>query len=252
MTAKALAIECTDVHLRYGWRQTKALEGVTLAVPQGAICGLFGRNGAGKTSLMALLAGFRRPTQGSVRVLGADPYENPDIAAQVAFVYQKQGNDDIVGTFSAKELLRLGATMRPNWDVAYAEHLLERFDVPRRKTVTKMSKGQAAALRCTIGLASRAPLTIFDEAYLGMDAVYRKVFIDELFADYLAYPRTILFSTHYIGEMERLFDEAIIIDKGQVLLHDNADTLRERGKTLQDLFISLTLKEGETYDYQGI
>ncbi|MDR0346778.1 MAG: hypothetical protein LBH56_00155, partial [Coriobacteriales bacterium] len=119
---------------------------------------------------------------------------------------------------------------------------------PLKKTASKMSQGQAAALRCTIGLASRAPLTIFDEAYLGMDAVYRRVFIDELLSDYLKHPRTILFSTHYIAEMERLFSEAAIIDAGRVLAHDDADTLRTQGKTLQDLFVSLTLKEGETYE----
>ncbi|MDR1015177.1 MAG: ABC transporter ATP-binding protein [Coriobacteriales bacterium] len=247
MTDVSYAIECTDLRLRYPHQRTEALAGVSLAVPKGAVCGLFGRNGAGKTSLMALLAGLRRPSGGSVRVLGEDPWENPRIAPQVAFVYSKDSPDATVNSFTPHNLLKMGALFRPNWDAGLAEHLLKRFDVPPKKTVSKMSKGQAAALRCAVGLAARAPLTIFDEAYLGMDAVYRKVFIDELLADYLAHPRTILFSTHYISEMERLFSEAAVIDAGKVLVHDDADTLRERGKTLQDLFIALTLKEGESY-----
>jgi ABC-2 type transport system ATP-binding protein len=247
-TDASYAIECADLRLRYPRQRTEALAGVSLAVPQGAICGLFGRNGAGKTSLMALLAGLRRPNGGSVRVFGENPWENARIAPQVAFVFSKNNPDATVNSIRARDLLRMGALFRPNWDADFAEHLFKRFNVPLKKAAGKMSQGQAAALRCAIGLASRAPLTIFDEAYLGMDAVYRKVFIDELLADYLAHPRTILFSTHYISEMERLFSEAIIIDAGQVLVHDDADTLRERGKTLQDLFISLTLKEGESYD----
>ncbi|GHT79542.1 ABC transporter [Actinomycetota bacterium] len=250
MTEETPAIDCTDVKLRYPRQHGMALDGVNLTIKQGAICGLFGRNGAGKTSLMALLAGYRRPTQGSIRILGSNPYENPNIAQQVAFVYQKSGTDDFMNSYRVRDLCKNAKLFRPNWSEDYAEHLLTRFDLPRKKFANKLSKGQLAALRCSIGLASRTPLTIFDEAYLGMDPVYRKVFIDELLADYLAYPRTILFSTHYIGEMERLFSEAIIVDKGCVLLQGDADTLRESGKNLQDLFISLTLKDGETYDYQ--
>jgi ABC-2 type transport system ATP-binding protein len=242
------AIECDNIRLRYPHQHTEALAGIDLAVPRGVICGLFGRNGAGKTSLMALLAGLRRPSDGSVRVLGEDPWENVRVAPQVAFVFSKSNSDATINSIKARDLLRMGALFRPNWDRDFAEHLFKRFDIPLKKTAAKMSQGQAAALRCAIGLASRAPLTIFDEAYLGMDAVYRKVLIDELLADYLRHPRTILFSTHYISEMERLFSEVIMIDAGRVLIHDDADTLRERGRTLQELFIDLTLKEGENYD----
>ncbi|MDR1185008.1 MAG: ABC transporter ATP-binding protein [Coriobacteriales bacterium] len=247
MTNANYAIECTDLRLRYPRQHSEALAGISLAVPRGAICGLFGRNGAGKTSLMALLAGLRRPSGGSVRVFGGDPWENARIAPQVAFVFSKNNPDAVINTINAQNLLKMGALFRPNWDADFAAHLFKRFDVPLKKAAGKMSQGQAAALRCAIGLASRAPLTIFDEAYLGMDAVYRKIFVDELLADYLAHPRTILFSTHYIAEMERLFSEAIVIDAGQVLIHDDADILREQGTTLQDLFIKLTLKEGESY-----
>jgi ABC-2 type transport system ATP-binding protein len=106
-----------------------------------------------------------------------------------------------------------------------------------------------------MGLACRAPLTILDEAYLGMDAIYRHIFAEELLADFMRMPRTILFSTHHIAEMERLFSEAIIIDGGEALLHDDADALRANaaaegatGASLQDIFIRVAIKEGETYE----
>jgi ABC-type cobalamin/Fe3+-siderophores transport system ATPase subunit len=85
MTASLNVIEGVDVRLRYPRQRGEALTGVTLTVPQGAICGLFGRNGAGKTSLMALLAGLRRPSGGAVHVFGEDPWENPAVASRVAF-----------------------------------------------------------------------------------------------------------------------------------------------------------------------
>jgi ABC-2 type transport system ATP-binding protein len=154
-----------------------------------------------------------------------------------------------------RELLKLGEKFRPNWDTDFASHLSKRFDINPKTRYGRLSLGQKAALRCTIGLASRARLTIFDESYLGMDAIYRRIFVDELLADYLRRPRTILFSTHYIAEMERLFSEAIILDDGIVLAHDDADTLRanstEAGdstSSLQDVFIRMSIKEGETYE----
>ncbi|MDR1422811.1 MAG: ABC transporter ATP-binding protein [Coriobacteriales bacterium] len=242
------AIEFTDVSLRYPGTREDALHKVSFRLPCDTICGLFGRNGAGKTSIMALLAGLRQPSAGTVRVFGQDPFENTSIVPHVSYIYLKNAPDDLMNAYKARRYLQMGALFRPQWDGDYARFLLKRFDIPEKKTASKMSQGQRAALRCVIGLASRAPLSIFDEAYLGMDAVYRHLFIDELLADYLRFPRTILFSTHYISEMERLFSEVLIIDDGRVLLHDEADTLRKEGQSLADLFISLTLKEGESYD----
>jgi ABC-2 type transport system ATP-binding protein len=261
------AFELSDVTLRYPRSKQPALKNVSLKVERNAICGLFGRNGAGKTSLMALLAAFRKPTTGTVRVFGQDPYENPMIAPQVAFIPNGSASrsDDYPSTLNVKEHLELAELSRPDWDSEFAAHLCSRFDLVHKKAISKLSLGQRAALRCVIGLAARAPLTIFDEAYLGMDAIYRRIFVDELLADYLRAPRTILFSTHYIAEMERLFSEAIIIDDGQVMLHDDADTIRSSGvsaakaasadnaadpesASLQDVFIRLALREGEVYE----
>ena len=80
-----------------------------------------------------------------------------------------------------------------------------------------------------VGLASRAPLTMFDEVYLGMDAPTRYAFYEELLADYSAHPRTIVISSHLIEEVERLFEYVLVLDEGKLLLHEPAETLRERG-----------------------
>ena len=86
-----------------------------------------------------------------------------------------------------------------------------------------------SAVRVIIGLAGQTPITIYDEAYLGMDAAMRKLFISELLSDYMQRPKLILFSTHFVNEMEGLFSEAIIINKGQVIAHDDYDNLRSKG-----------------------
>ena len=245
------AIEFDNVTLRYPRQKTPALQSISFSLPQNAVCGLFGRNAAGKTTLMSLISAYRRPTSGTVRVWGQDPYENPQVTPDIAFVYQTSGasTENYINYLTVKEHLQLASRIRPNWDGDFAEQLVKRFNLSRKKVLYKLSHGQRAALRCVLGLAGRAPLTIFDEAYLGMDAVYRKVFVDALLQDYLAHPRTILFSTHYISEMERLFTEAIIIEDGRVLEHSDCDQMRASGKSLQDYFISMTLKEGEIYEF---
>ncbi|WP_311200269.1 hypothetical protein [Oceanobacillus sojae] len=84
-------------------------------------------------------------------------------------------------------------------------------------------------MQVAIGLASRTPLTIFDEAYLGMDAPARELFYKEILLEQERHPRTILFSTHLVSEMEYLFDEVLIIDNGKVLLQETSEQLLEKG-----------------------
>jgi ABC-2 type transport system ATP-binding protein len=92
-----------------------------------------------------------------------------------------------------------------------------------------LSHGMRSAVRVIIGLAGQTPITLYDEAYLGMDAAMRKLFISELLSDYTKRPKLILFSTHFVNEMEGLFSEAIIIHKGKVIAHDDCDNLRSKG-----------------------
>jgi ABC-2 type transport system ATP-binding protein len=221
-------IRCENVTLRYNKKQT-ALDSIDFTLKENAICGVLGRNGAGKTSLLALLAAYRRPSAGTVRVCGEDPYESPRVMPRVAFIFDR---NDEYNSFCVRDMLKMSATFRPDWDEDYARTLVKRFDLPLKKAVSGLSHGQRAAVRVVIGLAGRAPVTIYDEAYIGMDAAYRKLFVSELLEDYMRRPRTILFSTHYIDEMDRLFGEALILDKGRVVAHEDCDVLRQNGVTV--------------------
>src|SRR5690606_10309863 len=92
--------------------------------------------------------------------------------------------------------------------------LLDELEVDVRKKPSEMSRGKRSALGAVIGLASRAPLTIFDEVYLGMDAPSRYAFYDALVADYAEHPLTVLLSSHLISEVERLLEDVVLIDAG--------------------------------------
>ncbi|PRX98719.1 ATP-binding cassette domain-containing protein [Allonocardiopsis opalescens] len=219
----SLDIELTDVHLRYG--STEALAGLSLRLEADTICGLLGRNGSGKTSLMSLLASLRRPDAGTVRIGGRDPFEDAELMSRVALI--GEGGSD--PTDNVADVLRSAALLRPSWDAGYAARLLDRFEVPRRKAIASLSRGKRAALGVTCGLAARAEITMFDETHLGMDAPSRYAFYDELLADYLEHPRTVILSTHHVEEVASLFAQVVIIDRGRLLVHDDTDEVRARG-----------------------
>ncbi|MBZ2174347.1 ABC transporter ATP-binding protein [Schnuerera sp. xch1] len=218
-------INFENVSLNYG--NTLALNNVSLKLPEQGICGVLGRNGAGKTSLLSLLCAYRRPTSGKITIFGENPYENRNIMPRIALIHEDQSG--IENDFKIKDLFKIAATLRPNWDTTYAEKLIKLFEIPVKKTIGSLSHGMRSAVHVIIGLAGQTPITIYDEAYLGMDAAMRKLFISELLSDYMQRPKLILFSTHFLNEMEGLFSEAIIIDKGQVIAHDDCDNLRSKG-----------------------
>src|SRR3954453_6217559 len=216
-----------DVTMRF--REQTALDGVSLSIEQDSITGLLGRNGAGKTTLLQLLTGHRLPTRGSVEVFGAAPYENDAVLADIAFIKEGQRYPD---AFRVRDALAAAAMVFPKWDDDLAHQLVREFDLPEKRPVKKLSRGMNSAVGIIIGLASRAPLTLFDEPYLGLDAVARQQFYDRLLADYAEHPRTILLSTHLIEEIADLLEHVLLIDRGRVLLDADAESLRDSALTV--------------------
>lgn len=192
---------------------SKALDDVSLSVPEGSILGLLGRNGAGKTTLMSLVAGQDRPSSGRVSVFGEHPYENESALAKVIFV---RDNQRYPNNYDLHHVLRIAPVYAPNWDAEVAAELVDGLRIPAKTRIKKLSRGQLSAVAIVLGLASRAPVTLLDEPYLGLDVTARGLFHDVLLRDYTAHPRTIVLSTHLIEESEALFDRVVILDRGTV------------------------------------
>jgi ABC-2 type transport system ATP-binding protein len=205
----------------------EALTDVSFSLSGNKICGLLGRNGAGKTTLLSILAGYERQTTGTVLVDGAPVFENAAATAKLCLV--RGTGDASPPSLKVRDLVEFAGRLRPGWDAEYAATLLDRFEVPGDRQPKTLSHGKRCALGVTMGLASRAPVTIFDESYLGMDAPSRYAFYDALLADVLAHPRTVIISTHLIEEVGALFEDVLILDEGRLLLHEEADTLRGAG-----------------------
>lgn len=220
-------VEVQDLVLRYG--EVTALDGLSFRLASGKIYGLLGRNGSGKTSLLSVLAAFRKESAGLVRVGGQPVFENPAVAPEISLI-RDAGESVDIGT--AGDALYFAEWLRPRWDAEYAASLMELFGLTQKMTVKAMSKGQRSAMGVVVGLASRAPLTMFDESYLGMDAPSRQAFYDALLADYMAHPRTIILSTHLIEEVSPLFEEVLIIDRGRLVVQEESAALLSRGNAV--------------------
>jgi ABC-2 type transport system ATP-binding protein len=220
-----LGIEVEGLRLRYG--DTIALDDLTFALDGGKIYGLLGRNGSGKTSLLSVFGAFRKASAGTVLIGGEPVFENPRVTRQVCLI--RESGDVGEKSDSIADALRVARQLRQGWDGDYAAKLLERFGLTPRQKLGQLSRGKRSALGIIFGLASRAPLTMFDESHLGMDAPSRQAFQEALLEDFVAHPRTIIVSTHLIEELGALFEEVVIIDEGKLVLHEETDALRARG-----------------------
>lgn len=207
----------------HGANTVHAVADATFALEENRIHGLLGRNGAGKTTLMQLLTGQEFATRGTIEVFGESPVENARVLDNVCFIKESQRYPD---DFRVKHVLRSAPWFFPDWDDDFAADLVERFRLPENRRVKKLSRGQLSAVGVIVGLASRAPLTFFDEPYLGLDAVARQLFYDVLLADFAEHPRTVVLSTHLIDEVSNLLEHVVVIDDGRIIIDADADELR--------------------------
>ncbi|GAA1284572.1 MULTISPECIES: ABC transporter ATP-binding protein [Brachybacterium] len=215
------AIEARDLSKHY--RDVAAIDEVSISLEENRVHGLLGRNGAGKTTLMKLLTAQIFASSGSMQVLGEDPVENAGVLSRTCFIQESQKYPD---GFRPRDVLRIAQKLYPAWDQGLAADLVADFRLPEKRAIRKLSRGQLSAVGIIIGLASRAPLTFFDEPYLGLDAVARRLFFDRLLADYAEHPRTIVLSTHHIDEVSNLLEHVVLLDQGRVMLDEEADALQ--------------------------
>lgn len=220
---KAIQIE----NLTKKYNNTVAVNNITLSLEQNKIYGLLGRNGTGKTSLLHLLSGQLLPTQGSIYVLGENIRENAEALAKICYIGPFSHLQNYVKTFRVRDLLKIAGKFYPYWDQVYADYLVKTFYLDIKKPYKSLSAGMLSMVSIIISLASRAPVTLLDEPYTGLDAAVRQQFYNILAEDFGQNPRTIIFSTHLIDEASRLFQDIILLDRGQVLLHDTAESLEE-------------------------
>jgi ABC-2 type transport system ATP-binding protein len=213
-------VEAEDLTKRFG--DLTAINTISFSLEAGKIYGLLGRNGSGKTA--RLLTAQLFATGGKLLVFGEQPYENRRVLSQICFMKENQKYPQ---RWRVGDVLELSASFFPRWDADYASALSKDFQLPLTQKMRTLSRGTLSAVGIVVGLASRAPLTIFDEP-LGLDVVARSLFYERLIDDYVEHPRTILVSTHLIDEVSRLLEHVLVLDQGRLIIDEEAEALRSR------------------------
>lgn len=211
----------------------RALDGLNLTVPRGAVYGLVGPNGAGKSTAIRHLAGIYRQDGGSVRISGEDVFENPRVKARLAYIpdeiffYPQATGMDLAGlyagvipTFSKENFSRLGAL----------------FEAELNRPMRKLSKGMQKQVAFCLALSSSPDVVILDEPVDGLDPVMRRQVWRLLLADVAERGTTVLVSSHNLRELEDVCDHVGIMNHGQMLLEHSVEDLQENIIKLQAVF----------------
>ena len=203
------------------------LDGVTLRVPEGTVCGLAGENGAGKTTVIRLLMGAIRADGGDISVLGRSP-------ASRDFREAKQDIGIVLDEAYFPEVmtaLQVGAVMRDtyrHWNTEQYAEYLRRFELPEKKPFKEYSRGMRMKLAISVALSHDAKLLVLDEATAGLDPIARDEIIETFREFALQEGHSVLISSHIVSDLEKLCDSIAFLHRGKLLFCEEKDALLDR------------------------
>jgi ABC-2 type transport system ATP-binding protein len=217
-------LEFHDIHRAFV-RGEQVLDGVSFSLQPGEVVSLLGRNGAGKTTLLHIAMGMLAPQQGAVRVFGLDPRQQPlEVKRRVGFVSEEQ----ILPSFlRVQDVIDLHRGLFPTWDDDLARQLGDQFEISPRARVKTLSKGQARQVALLCAICHRPELLLLDEPAGGLDPLARREFLETAINLLNETGTTILFSSHYMTDVERLAGRIVMLHGGKVLIDNGLDELRE-------------------------
>ncbi len=222
-----MAINIIGVSKKYGRKEP--LREVDLALEDGVIYGLFGRNGAGKTTLLNIMTNRIFPTKGRVTIDGEDVANN-DAAMSKMFM---SGDDNLFDeTLKLKRIVADLGMLRDDINAERLKALFDVFQIDERKRFEKLSTGGKTSFKNCLALASMAPVVIFDEPTLGLDAWARSEFYKQLLKIYAEEPKTYIISTHLIDEVADMVEHVVILKDGEIVENESCEELLRRGYTV--------------------
>ena len=222
-------LQCENLTKRFG--STTALEHVNLALEGGRIVGLVGPNGSGKTTLIKLAQHLLTPSEGTILVGGMAP--GRETKAIVSYLPDR---DFLPQWMSLADVLRFYEDFYTDFRRDRAEEMLANLQIPNRTTIKKMSKGTREKVQLILTMSRDAMVYLLDEPIAGVDPAARDYILRTILTNYNP-EALVLISTHLIADVEPVLDEVVFLKEGQVVLHQNADALREEtGKSVDGYF----------------
>ena len=224
-------IDIQQVSKLYGG--ARALDGLSLHVPRGAVYGLVGPNGAGKSTLLRCLSGVSRPDSGTILIDGQPVFENPDLKARIAYI-----PDDLYYFTSASllDMKKFYQGFFPTFDEDLFKKLADIFPIDPKKSIRHLSKGMQKQAAFWLNLSLQPDLFLLDEPVDGLDPVMRRQLWSLILGEVERRQVTVVISSHNLRELEDVCDHVGVIDHGKMLLERALSQLQEDFVKVQIVF----------------
>jgi len=207
------------------------LDNIDLVLPTGSIMGFIGANGAGKSTTIRILMGLVHQDLGAVNVLGHSmPSQQAAAKLDIGFVSEDMR---LYGAATLEWHMKFVSSMFPKWDQAYADKLVQRFDLKPQQKIKGLSHGQRVKAALLLALARKPRLLVLDEPTTGLDPVARREVLGELMAVLADEDRTILFSSHNTQDVEQISDQITFIDRGRIVDSDDKEAFLDQWRRLR-------------------
>ena len=211
-TQSDYVIETRALSKRYG--RKLALDHLDLAIPRGRIHAIVGANGAGKSTLFRILMGFMPPTTGEARILGRDSQTlTPQDRSRIGFVNEEH---TLANWMRVSQVTAMQRHQYARWNQQAFDSVIGHYHVLPEQKVGQLSRGERAGFNLALALAQRPELLVLDEPTLGLDVVAKRAFLESLLYSNAADDCTVIYCSHQMEEIERVADNLIILERGQL------------------------------------
>ncbi len=205
-------IETRALSKRYG--RKLALDNLDLRIPRGRIHAIVGANGAGKSTLFRILMGFMPPTAGQARILGKDSQAlTPQDRGRIGFVNEEH---TLPSWMRVSQVMAMQRHQYPRWSQPAYDGVIGHYHVLPEQKVGQLSRGERAGLNLALALAQGPELLVLDEPTLGLDVVAKRAFLESLMYSNAADDCTVVYCSHQMEEIERVADNLVILERGQL------------------------------------
>ena len=222
-------LECKHLYKEFDNKQI--LKDINLKIPRGRIIGLLGKNGTGKSTLIKLINDLLTPTSGEILING----EKPGVKSKEIISYLPE-RTYLDKEMTIKQVIKYFEEFYKNFDTQKAIKLLKDLNLDINTKISKMSKGMQEKLQLILVMSRKAELYVLDEPLGGVDPATRDYILDTILSNF-SEGASVIISIHLISDIERILDEVIFIDNGEIILTSSADELRKKEKlSIDEIF----------------
>ena len=219
-------LECTGVSKKYGKKEV--LKNINLQLERGKIIGLLGPNGSGKTTLIKIINGLLTADEGDIKVSG----EQIGIESKKIISYLPD-RTYLADWMKVKDIVGMFDDFYKDFSREKAEDMLKRLNINEDDRLKTLSKGNKEKVQLILVMSRQAQLYLLDEPIGGVDPAARDYILNTIITNYNP-DASVVISTHLISDVEKVLDEAIFINNGEILLHESVDDIREKYSTSVD------------------